>query len=372
MESSRVRPVHVGLLGFYDRGNFGDDLMALLFAEAVRAAGAEPVVRGLCRPYADAFGLKVFRSTGELLKSVDLVILGGGGLLCSHPQPPLRTLREGSPASGLAAGRGKGANSVLAMASRLQVPFYALSIGGDGTPLERIEPPLQRDFIRACRFATVRNRRDLDVLAAAGVPGAWYPDVVWQTSRLVPLTRRRRARLRVGINVYHRNLRDRGATWVAPLLLAATRWRRDVDFVFIDSGNAACTELQGIGRFASGPNVRVVKFDSPREDLATLASLDLIVSSRLHVGLACLSYGVPFLSLFGEAKTAVMLEDAGLGHCHVGHRRLPWFLGMLLGRRRLREFVDGFAVPRFDEIMAESAGHLAQVPRILADHAVGR
>ena len=57
----------VALAGYYGRGNFGDDLMAVLFGFALRQAGADFTIYRLGREEADRFGFKTADSARELL-----------------------------------------------------------------------------------------------------------------------------------------------------------------------------------------------------------------------------------------------------------------------------------------------------------------
>ena len=82
----------VALAGYYDAGNFGDDLSAVLFGLALRRYGIPFSVYGLCEPYAQRFGFERAASPDELLAGADAFVWGGGGLLVSWPPVTYRLL----------------------------------------------------------------------------------------------------------------------------------------------------------------------------------------------------------------------------------------------------------------------------------------
>ena len=71
----------VAIWGSYNHGNFGDDVMAVLFARAVAAAGATPVVFRMDGDLARRYGIATEDELGPLLEGARLVIMGGGAML---------------------------------------------------------------------------------------------------------------------------------------------------------------------------------------------------------------------------------------------------------------------------------------------------
>ena len=71
----------VALIGYYGRGNFGDDLMAVIFGRFIEQQGADLRVYKLCEPYSRRFGFEVVHTPEQLLEGADLLVSGGGGSL---------------------------------------------------------------------------------------------------------------------------------------------------------------------------------------------------------------------------------------------------------------------------------------------------
>jgi hypothetical protein len=81
-----AKPITVGLFGYYGRHNFGDDLMAMLFARAIQNCAAECLVFGWDAALARRYNVQATRALDEFVTRSDLVVYGGGGALL--PQRP--------------------------------------------------------------------------------------------------------------------------------------------------------------------------------------------------------------------------------------------------------------------------------------------
>jgi polysaccharide pyruvyl transferase WcaK-like protein len=134
--------------------------------------------------------------------------------------------------------------------------------------------------------------------------------------------------------------------------------RRDCEFYFLDSTNSGSKPYRGLGGFIGGANVRRHQFSSPESDLEFLASLDLLVSSRLHTPLVALQFGVPVLSLLAEGKTTLLFENLGLGHLCFGRRGILELYRLLKSRKSLDGFLRDFRFPDIQRLRAEAAGHM--------------
>ena len=187
----------IGLTGFYGHGNFGDDMMAVLFGLALREAGMPFCVYRLCRPYAERYGFEVVTSPAELLESADVLVWGGGGLLVSWPDLMYRVLFRGAA---------RDFTKIVKGALDRGIDLLACSVGGDGSCPSTLTPNFKELFVRASKFITVRNPEDLQILRRTGTPGAYYPDIMWLACDRFPATGRRRKGFRIGIDLYPSNL----------------------------------------------------------------------------------------------------------------------------------------------------------------------
>jgi len=346
----------VALAGYYGRGNFGDDLMAVLFGLALREAGVDFSVYRPNSREAGRFGFPVAQSPAELLEDAKLLIWGGGGLLVSW-SPVLYEL--------LFRGVAREYANLVAMAVSRGVRCAALSVGGSGECPARLTPGYKQDFVSAAEYISVRNPQDLRLLERNGLRGEYFPDVVWRAADSFPVPPRVRGARRIGIDLYLSNLARRQALYLVPLLLAITRIRSDCEFILLDSTNQEARPYRGLARLIRGPNVGRRQFSDLAADLEFLASLDLLVSSRLHTPMVCMGYGVPALSLFGEKKTALMMQNLNLAACTFSHRNIRSFAALLSRREKLGPFLEQYPFPDIVRLRRESCGHLERLHALL-------
>ena len=357
MSASGTSLLKVALFGFYGYGNFGDDLMAVIFGRFLRDKGAEVSVYRFHQPYAERYGFNVACSLSELLGGKDLVVVGGGGAFVpsKESRPPLSE-------------SGQDLVRLIEQCKTRRIPVYALSVGGSGACYRELMPPYKRALLRSAEYLTVRNPEDVELLESASAKGDFYPDVVWQTPAFFPIKRQTNRRIRVGINVYLPNLAARMGCYVLPLIYLVTGVRRDLDFVFIDTHSSDYGKFRAVGMIGGARNCNDYAFSDIRTDLELLASLDLMISTRLHAGLVCMSYGIPFISLFGERKTFLLMKNTGLIHMYYDHWRIFDLISLMLGRKKLAGLTSGFRVPEEQDVKQASLGHLRELENILNKH----
>ncbi|MBA3973154.1 MAG: hypothetical protein C0504_02925 [Candidatus Solibacter sp.] len=340
----------VALAGYYGRGNFGDDLMAVIIGQAIRKWGMEPRVFALCEPYAGRFGFEVARTPRELLDGAGLLVWGGGGALVSwggRNVDKITRLELETHAE------------LLDQAKRRGVRTVAVSVGGGGGT----SPPQPRErsarLISVASWMTVRNQADLALPRSAGIPCGYFPDIVWRTSELfAPPARPKGGRLRIGVDIYFANLRRQHAEYALALMQLAVLRRPDIEFIFVDSTNRACSPYRCIGRAVRGPNVTRYQFEQPDADLELLGGLDAMISTRLHVPVVCLQYGVPVACLFSEGKMRLLLESLGLLEHYYGHHRAAAWARVMLSGGGWERWIANYRFPPAAYLRDAALGHL--------------
>jgi len=339
----------VALMGFYGHGNFGDDAMAVLLGRFLRQAGIPFSVYRLCEAYAAPNGFRVARSPEELLEDADVLLWGGGGLLVPWSNLLYRVLFPGVAGA---------FDNLVKRAIQKGHRLMACSVGGDGSCPQRLTPGYKELFARAASFMTVRNPQDLAILQRLGIPGGYFPDLMWLACEGMPLPPRRADGLRIAFDLYPSHLLRRFAAYLLPVLAQLTRARRDCQFFFLDSTNQCRKPYRGLGMLIRGPNVRSHQFSAPDDDLRFLASLDLLVSSRLHTPVAALQCGVPAISLLAEKKTTLLYHNLGLQRFCFGHRGIGELYRLVSRKPALEELLRGFPFPDIQALRAGAAGHL--------------
>jgi polysaccharide pyruvyl transferase WcaK-like protein len=348
---------HIALVGFYGRGNFGDDYCAVLLGLALRGAGHSVSIFRLPQAYAGPFGLQTASTPEELLDGADLLLWGGGGLLV-----PWRDLAYRVMFPGVAGEFDK----VVALATQKGVRLAACSVGGDGSCPPRLTPAYKEDFARSASFMTVRNPQDLAILKRFGVAGAAFPDLMWLAGDRIPRPASGPGGMRIGFDIYLSTILRRSAPSLLAVLKEIADRRPDCQFFFIDSTNAGSKPYRGLGRWIRGSNVRPYQFSDPESDLRFLASLDLLVSSRLHAPMVALQFGVPVVSVLAEKKTSLLFSNLCLDRLSFGRDRVSELGRLLSSKVSLDSFLRDFRHPDIASLRAAAGGHLQFLSEQLA------
>jgi polysaccharide pyruvyl transferase WcaK-like protein len=115
----------IGIWGSYNYGNYGDDVMAIIFAKAMEKEGHTPIVYRLNSTIANNFGIKVTNSLLEFMNETEVVVIGGGGMLVS-------TSRIRSLINHVDKEFENDFNRLQSLLIKDSKPVIAVSIGGDG------------------------------------------------------------------------------------------------------------------------------------------------------------------------------------------------------------------------------------------------
>ena len=347
----------VALAGFYHAGNFGDDLYAILFGWALQRGGIPFSLFGLCDPYASRLGVERAPTLAGLLDGADALIWGGGGLLVSWAPLTYRLLYPSTVPR---------MNRLVGEVIRRRLPVLLASVGGDGRPPHDVKPAYRARLLGAAQSITVRSPQDADLLRAAGRDAAQYPDVVWGLSQHITVPRRQGPRMRVGIDLYPSNLVRQRSAHLLPRLQAAVSRRPDCEFFFLDTTNATRKGYRGLAGIIRGAHVRKYQFRDLDEDLAFIASLDVVLSSRFHTPIVALQYGVPAVSMLPERKTQIAYANLGLDRYCFRQERAHALLETMSDREAFDGLVRGFGFPDVARLGRESAGHFEVLRACLA------
>ena len=348
----------VGLIGFYGVGNYGDDLMAFLCASHLVKQGfpctifslGEPGRDSLNTPSFERLAVRITRDPNELVQGVDMLVSGGGGLLVSWVD---REFRRRFP------GVAEKLYCLIELSRRKGLPRCAVSVGGDGRIVPHLMPAYKELFMRGACYGSVRNPSDLTILENLGVKGEVFPDLVWRAGSNAMSSRTPNDRLRIGLDVYLANLAERRGLHFAAVLQTLV-WRcPQYTFVCLNSNNRA-TRPSSPNRWLRlrGRNVEHYHFHDFEHAAALLGSLNLLVSSRLHVPVVCLAHRVPVVWTFCERKTQVFLGALGLEAMDFGHGRVLKFVDLLTHGEKLEAFLTNYPFPDVTGLFHSSGGHL--------------
>jgi polysaccharide pyruvyl transferase WcaK-like protein len=298
------------------------------------------------------YGAQATRNLDEFVERSDLVIYGGGGVLLpqSKDQPFSKLIGE------------------LVDACQLRsVPLACLSIGGAGLPLGDVKPAARRRLVESAAAVTVRDPNEALLLRDAGVYAEFFEDVVWTAAAAFPRLRRSRSEsgaVRIAVNLYPNDAlrRQLDATFAA---LAAQPG--EVQWRFVESHTFPAEYRQAYAPSLPSDRFESVQFRGVEEGLDFLVACDLVVTSRLHIGVAAMSFGIPCVALAPEPKTKnCFAHFALLANCwnEDGVQRLA----------RLEEPAERHAVAatfeRLDRttIQASAARHFGRLRELIGEY----
>lgn len=282
----------VAIWGSYNYGNYGDDLMAIQFAKELEKLGTEPYIYRLDKQLAQQYAINTVDSLTELLPDAEFCIIGGGGVLGGGETVLEKDFRE-----------------LHALTTQSNCPVFPISIGGDGGGVDTVLSPPRMEFWQGdtCKTSTVRLEEDVDLVRKLGKEAIYYPDVLWTVGdfwQISPVSTSS-DRLHVGINIPN-SLRGR---LLAHQLNAIAQIRKDIVFHFIRTYLPNSSINHELLPKINSPYIQHHVYTDPTTTLKFIASLDLIISYKLHVGLTALALNVPFYSVGGQGKTRALLKS---------------------------------------------------------------
>ncbi len=282
--------------GSYNHGNYGDDIMAIIFHDYIKSLGFEPLVFNLDPFLADKFNIQTSDHLKELVAQSDYCIIGGGGMLVSENIVRI-IFRKNTLDFEL------GFKNLSKELSAKGIKAYAFSIGGDGKQTSRSLPFFRRRFFKeSVEYATVRLKTDLRYLQDQNVSCDYIPDILLSLREVMgERTITKSNKKRIGINLIDKDSKK--------LIGELDRYKAvdNIEFFFINS-HLPQHDFKYETVAPEGLSFNNYQYEDPVTMLDFLASLDLLISSKLHLGVSALSYGVPFCSYNGKAKTKTFLK----------------------------------------------------------------
>ena len=344
--------------GYYGCGNAGDEaILAGLLADlrALRpqprvtvASGDPPATRALHGVEAVARG--DLAQVVEAIRGSDLVVLGGGGLLQDYWAVPLGEA-FGSRAGGLPFYLG-----FLWLASLLGKPAVLCAVGVGPLASEEGQA-LVRGALAAVATASVRDRRSLVELAAAGAAAAELArvevtaDPAWSlepasAAALAPLL----VELGVGgderpLAVSLRPWSFAGETGVEDAVAAALEaWlaERAQRALLLPFDGEDVTVLRGLANRLGNRALLVERLLAPAQLAGLIARCDGALAMRYHAALLAAAAGRAPAALAYDPKVAALLDE--LGQPRLALAPAQWRTAEILNALRLAAAIPGAAI----------------------------
>ncbi len=301
---------NIAIWGNNRYSNYGDDLQTLVFALHVKNIGYKPIVFQLEKEIADKFSLQVANNLDELFEDVHLCIIAGGALLT--PFNFVRRLLQKAAIEYEADFR----DLNKAIRKYPQVKVCAISIGGDGKERQpdKYYSKHRIAFFSSPQFldGTVRLAGDIAQMKKFKKDFKFIPDCLLSVNKFVkPVASQDWANqpiTKIGFNFKKGKYLSK--QFLGDLFSFAEK-NKNIIFYFIK------THLEKTGiDYEYTPeketsNIRIVKYTDPEELLEFMAELDVLISSKLHLGITGLTVNTPFLSYRGPGKAQSFLRSIG-------------------------------------------------------------
>jgi polysaccharide pyruvyl transferase WcaK-like protein len=286
----------VGLFGYYGKFNFGDDLMALLFMRQLLSRGHRTVIYGYTKPPIDNPHLSVTKSLDHLCEISDCIIVGGGGAFIPNSKNTDSSHEIGK---------------LVERCEALGVSIACISVGGNGVPLDQIQPEARRRLAQNAELLVLRNRSEVDLFQKSGINAQFQNDVVWTTCPALGLEKEKNTtgRKTIAVNLYpsaeHKPVLNQ-------LFESISQTSGGVDWVFLETHTFGPEWWQAYRPEVACSRFTTHQFKKIEPGLAFIQQCDVMITSRLHAGIAAMSYGKPCIALDAVPKTRLAFHSLGL------------------------------------------------------------
>ena len=277
--------------------------MAISIANYLKKKGHQPIVFRLDRRLAEKFDIETETSVSALVAQTSFLIIGGGGMLVGNSG----IRRIFSPIARKFENDFKQLKKAL---EKFKKNIYPISIGGAGKKDVRLPRSRERFFAsNFVREGTLRLKGDLSLTERMGKSFTYFPDILFDIEshfKVRSLRKPHDGEIWIGLNLISKDME--GEYWLDKLVEEARKVPH-LKLFFIRThlenyqiNYEYCPET-------SLPNVKPYNYSDVEDTLNLLTSLDIIISSKLHVGLTSLALRTPFLSFKGKDKTKAQLRE---------------------------------------------------------------
>ena len=288
--------------------NYGDDMQAIALGKLIQSIGYDVKLFQLDESLAKQYDMRSVSTIDSLCEDVNLCIIAGGALLT--PFNPLKRVLNRS-----AAEYEQDFKDLLKASEKFPIKFCAISMGGDG----KVRMPwmyysqARIKFFKSDAFlnGTVRLAGDVKQMKQFGKEFVYHPDMLFRSFEYFEYNRLEiTPKYRVGINFKKGKYLDKKL--LSDIYEYAAK-HDDIEFHFTTTHmQKKGLNYQYIPKNES-KNIFIHHYESPNQLLGVLASMDIFITSMLHLGLTGLTTGTPFISYRGPGKTKSFLESIG-GH----------------------------------------------------------
>ncbi|MDB9454095.1 polysaccharide pyruvyl transferase family protein [Dolichospermum circinale] len=334
----------VAIWGSYNYGNYGDDLMALQFAKALKRMGVDSCIYRLDSYLADKYSVRTTNSLEEMFQGTKFCIIGGGAVLSDElafPDAMENDYRE-----------------LNIISNKYQCPVFPISVGGNGKGISTQLTFEKQEFLRSnyCKTYTVRLKEDIPLVNKLGKEAIDYPDVLLSIQNFwdIDAMPKSSGQLHVGINIPN-SLRGR---FVAFQICLIASIRKDIVFHFIRTHLPNYPLNYELLPKIESSNIKHHIYTDPLSTLSFLKSLDLVVSFKLHLGLTALALNVPFYSYGGRGKVKTFMKSINADSGILKPNEIVRLLNLITNPKNILQAKDKFDFSVLHEQKKASLGHI--------------
>lgn len=329
----------VAIYGSYLHNNYGDDLMAVMYAQHLKKLGCEPMVFRLEEELSQKLDIPTTFSLSELIEGASFCMIGGGAFLVSDFIDDIEdTLVE-----------------LVKICTEKKCNIHAISIGGDGSGEKTKFGYGKAQLYCSEVFAesTVRIPEDIDLLKKYHKKAYFYHDVLWGVDSFFGIKHQNQeGQLHIGINLpdlpQYRKLME----WYAKI--------SNNKVTFIQLHSTKHVDIPELGFNSNDGKATFYINHDPIETMQVMSKLDLIITCKMHLGLTALAMGIPFVSIGGQSKTHKLLQliKANFAIYTSGGKGLAKALWEMRSKESVAQFKSKFNFKLIDELKQNSLGHL--------------
>lgn len=285
----------VAIWGSYEHGNYGDDLMAVFYGLTAKEFSSNVFIYRLDEKIAKDFDLHSTNNLNDLLMDNPLLIVGGGGMVIDIPlkkwlSPRLRNFELDYR------------RLTKSLEKYIVSNILALSIGGSGLGLKTNLGIWRKNFFKnKVSLTTLRNIEDEPLLNSLGANYRTIPDVVLSTDYFFPKKDTNSQTKIIGVNLDKKNKKE--IQEIRNLIsdnytikYFKTHLSSDISSYEYEPDNLK-------------KNEKVIEYSDLKTFIHEVTTLDILFTSKLHVGVTALSYKIPFISVAAKSKTRSFLRS---------------------------------------------------------------
>ena len=349
----------IAIWGSYNYGNYGDDIMAIQFANYIKESGGLPVVYRLNNKLASQYQIETTNSINDLLNDAKFCIIGGGGMLVG----------QSKKINSVSIAFDNDFKELHQVSLEKQCKVFPISVGGDGRGSNTPLPFWQKEFWSgaACSDSTVRLKEDVSLVNQLGKNTTYYPDILFSVSDFWDIGElsEDKNQIKVGINI--------GNSWKSRLLAFQLNniayLKKNIVFYFISTHSPNALPNYELLPKIKSPYVKHHVYKDPLSTLEFIKSLDLIVSSKLHLGLTALALNVPFYSFNGAGKTKTFLKSINAGFAIYNSKDIVRLISNITNVDKILNAKTQFEPKILQQCRTDSQGHMNFLKNLISNYA---